>query len=533
MTTPRFTSVLPALVLLVAACGAEEDDASFRSGYTTNTTLDGGDDGSVCEGEPGPVTDVNPRRSLFETNPDALSGFTMTAVLDAIAVNSGLVSQPSVTHDQFIDTYNEAPGLGLGANCDDALAFDGTPGLNGFPHICPRAEGNHIGDIEGWFPIAAVNRFDLAPSDGSHCGEARLVMANNSERRMFTIFEAQIPNPNPGCGIDACAPVQEFWAELSEQDNPKKRAEMLRLAFIDGAPSLEAEGFGPFMSQQNLTFGTGQVRTNNFDDNDFIWTLREFKVVPVGKPSLSAEFGTKPPVQAVARMVPVPVAANPFGEYWDDDVPGLPNHKACVMALLDTVEHLMVDDVNLMGVSVPTECLAAESPATNVQRYAQQLAGHDALAKAIDARIHQIDPTSTLTPADIANRAAFAGGCIGCHQQTNGIDLGNGVQAPVSGFFVHTSETNTQDCGDGTSCFSISPALEDDFLPHRKAVMDTYLSGGPCCDEPGFIDVDAEEAVPLSPDEPIPLAELMQAEADAKAAQSPTTIAGTPTARSH
>jgi len=529
MRTPRLAaSLLPTLILSTGACQAKENEDMFR-GYTTNATLGDSDGGPVCDGEPGPATDVSPRRSLFETNPVALSGFTMTAVLDAIAVNSDLVSEPSTTHDQLIDTYNENPGLGLGANCDDAKAFDGSPGINGFPHACPRNEGNHIGDIEGWFPIAAVNRFDLAPADGSNCGEARLVMANNSERRMFVIFEAKVPNPNPGCGINACAPVQEFWADLSSQDNPGKRAQVLRMAFLDGLPSLEADGFGPFMSQRNLTFGTGQVRTNNFDSGP--WTLREFKVVPVSKPpSLLSKFGPK---LAVPRMVPVPVAANPFGEYWDDDTKGLPNHKACVMALLDTVEHLMVDDVNTMAVSMPSECLAAESPDDATQDYASQLTGNSGLRKAIQQRITELDPNSTLTPMNIADRAAFAGGCIGCHQQTNDIDLGNGIVGPRSAFFVHTAENSFEDCGDGTDCFRISPALVEDFLPHRKAIMDTFLSDGPCCEEPDFAEEFVSPFEPLDPVEPIPLSELMEVEKEAKAAQSPTTIGGTPTARSH
>ncbi len=524
------TFILPGLVLLGAgACQVETQEEMLR-GYTTNTTLDdGGSEGPFCEDLDAEDFDVNSRRSLFETNPEALAGFNMEVVLSAVATNSNLLSQPGITHDQLMDTYNEGPGLGLGGNCDDDLAFDGTSGINGFPHVCARAEGQHIGDMKEWFPIAAVNRFDLAPSDGANCGEARLVMANNSNRRMFVIFEAKIPNPNPECGINACEPVQQFWADLSDTDNAEKRGDQLFHAFIKGHPALEAAGFGPFISQENLTFGTGQVRTNNFDQSP--WTLREFKIVPVtlGNPPLSKMLP-----QAAPRLVQVPVAANPYGEYWDDELV-LPHQKPCIKGLVGTVEHLMSNNPNLMAVAVPTECLAAESPdqTNNIQRYAFQLSGNTPLENAINARIQMLDPGSSLTSADIANRAAFAGGCIGCHEQTNNIKLGDGVIAPSSLKFVHTHEVNTENCGDGTTCFQISDALKESFLPHRKKVMDQFLSSGPCCEENDFEAVLPDPIDALDPEQAIPVKALMEAEAEAKALQAPISVGGTPTARSH
>lgn len=526
--------VLSTLALCVAACQAG-DDLEFRSSYTTNVTLSGGDGGPSCE--PDQKFDVKERRSLFETHQIALAPFTMSAALHAVASNSGLASQPAVTHDQMMDIYNPGPGLGLGQHCDDGIAFDGTDGLNGYPLQCGRAEGGQIGNLDDWFPIAAVNRFDLAPTDGSHCGEARLVMANNAQGRMFVIFEAQIPNPDPSCGIDACAPVQEMWASLTDIDDPDERADQLRMAFLDGHPDLEAAGFGPFLSQHNLTFGTGQIRTNNFDQGP--WTLREFKAI--GIKEAVEDPDAKLPSSGALRIVEVPVAANPFGHLWDDSF-ALPEGDACRDALVDTVEHLMTDDPNLMAVDVPLECLAAESPDSSVQQYHQRLAaggsGIGSLAQQIQDRILQIDPSSTLTPANIARRAAFAGGCIGCHQQTNGADLGNSVTAPSSAFFVHTDEQSLGACGDGSSlCFGISSALDETFLPHRKSVMDTFLNSGPCCAEIG-VEQPFEPAHPSLPVEPIEVEsldveELMEVEAEVKASGSQVTVGGAPRIRPH
>ncbi|MEM7156699.1 MAG: hypothetical protein AAF799_27875 [Myxococcota bacterium] len=591
--TLRTTSVMT-VALSLAACQAADEASEFRSTYTTNSTLSGGDSGGPsCE--PDQVFDVDSRRSLFETHQDALTPFTMESVLHAVSVNAGLVSQPATTHDQFVDTYNPGPGLDLGGHCDDEVAFDGTDGLNGYPHECGRAEGNQIGNMGEWFPIAAVNRFDLAPSDGSNCGEARLVMANNAANRMFVIFEAQIPNPDPECGISACAPVQEFWASLTDIDDPAARADELRMAYMDGHPDLDAAGFGPFLSKGNLTFGTGQIRTNNFDQ--FPWSLREFKAIAVTEEVAIGGGGIKPtpvpgpgpvleqevqmglaadgsapaaapapfpqpvplpqplPVSInVLRLVQVPVAANPFGELWNDNL-SLPESDACQDAIVDTVQHLMTDNPNLMGVSVPHECLAAESPDEFVQQYHLQLAngssGPGSLTQRIQDEIFALDPGSTLTPANIARRAAFAGGCIGCHQQTNGANLGNGVIAPSSAFFVHTHEGQLEDCGNGDiSCFRISDGLKDSFLPHRKDVMDTYLNGGPCCEEDDGISIGPigpiEPIDPIGPVRPgiglpvepiamedVDIEAFIEAEQEVEATRSPTTIGGGLSNRSH
>lgn len=531
-------------ITVLTGCADGRESASALRGYTTNVTLGDDSGGSNCE-EPTEKVDVNPRRSLFETSEAALAQLSMEGVLTGMATDAGLTPQPEFTHDQFVDTYNEAPSLGLGQHCDDSTAFDGEPGINGYPYqACPRAEGNQIGNLDAWRPIAAVNRFDLAPSDGSHCGEARLVFANNEGNRFFTIFEAQIPNPDPSCGIDACEPVQRFWADLSE--NPDKRAQELEAAFVSGHAGLLADGFGPFMSQRNMTFGTGQIRTNNFDQGP--WSLREFKAVAVpAPPGNGAGSLTKPFVPDLLRMVEIPVAANPFGPLWndtfvDDNGNPLPFAETCQDALVETVQHLMTDDLNLMAVSVPPECLAAESPNRQVMNYgAELLSGTspkdpDSLQARIQAEILSIDPSSTLEPIHIARRAEFAGGCIGCHVRSGGADLGNGVTG-VAPSFVHTLEFPGQSgCGDGDApCFGVSAAVRDVFLPHREAVMEQFLNNGPCCDPDTITPIAVAEPIAMDATElaDIDIAALMDAEALQESLASPVTVSGASTRRSH
>jgi hypothetical protein len=283
--------------------------------------------------------------------------------------------------------------------------------------------------------------------------------------------------------------------------------------------------------------GAGQIRTNNFSDSSFLWTLREFKLVakkvlgPVKNPGLSP----KPKLRAVE----VPVAANPFGTIFDDSVK-LGVGDACRDAFIaSSVPALLSDDVNVMSVDVPLECLAAESIADGQNFYPSRLAAGSDFATRIQTRITQLDPASTLTPADIAARAAFSGACIGCHNEANGQDLGNGVTGPFSLGFVHTDEfIDNDDCGDGHSdCFLISDAVRNTFLPHREQIMEEFISSGPCCDiivlDEGFGD-----AQPIDPIEPVALDDvspeaIAQAEADADANVSQQTVGGASSHRAH
>ena len=66
--------------------------------------------------------------------------------------------------------------------------------------------------------------------------------------------------------------------------------------------------------------------------------------------------------------------------------------------------------------------------------------------------------------------------CAGCHQLSNGKNLGGGVTWPASFGFAHVTEVNRESSADGLR-FRISPALTNVFLPHRKAVLEAFLNG--------------------------------------------------------
>ncbi len=410
---------------------------------------------------------ANARRGVIETNLDALSGVSLRGTLDAALQNSGANASGVTATDAYhaiIDSYSSA-ATGrdpAGAHCDDQTT-NGVASLNGFPLMCPRLESAQFDNLDNWFPLAFVNRLDLAPADGANCGQQRMIFANNTPNgnsRMFIIMEAQLPNPNPGCGVDACRPIAEFWSALTNVDDPALRGQMLQDAFL-------RSGVGPFpafMNSNHLGPDGGQVRSNNF--NDFVWTLREF------------HFQSAPDVVPL----PAPVADAPNGELWNDLSP-LPQGDACRESFLNALPGLLGDNLSALSFPVAEQCKDAESPN---DFFRQDYQTH--LASGSGAFIDQLQQAvagTGLSAFDIANRARFAGSCMGCHQEASGSSLGGGLSAPFQGDFVHVSELSIENCGDGTACRALSTALRDEFIPHRLEVQARLLATPSSCDSGG------------------------------------------------
>jgi hypothetical protein len=141
------------------------------------------------------------------------------------------------------------------------------------------------------------------------------------------------------------------------------------------------------------------------------------------------------------------------------------------------VDQLLTDDPAEMAFVVDSECLDSESPNDGfTQAYDFHLSnGSGAFRSQLEERLQG----TGLTPEDIAARARFAGSCIGCHEEATGFSLGHGVTSPFSNGFVQVDEFSQEDCGDGKSCFRLSPALRDVFLPRRQRAVDSLLSRPP------------------------------------------------------
>jgi hypothetical protein len=408
------------------------------------------EDPSVCVPPEGTLM---PERILLESNVDAVSNVSLFGVLEALSTNGGRNDDPVALYQQIWDSYATADEAQIpeAIHCGDETT-GGVPTLNGYPIDCNRQERFQVENLGFFFPTAFVNRIDLAPANGAHCGQQRMIFASNAQNRAFVIVEAQIPNPAPELGIEGCVPLAKFWLEQNAIDDPFTRGQRLAQAFLFGDPELAAFGFGPFYTAENITVGSGQIRTNTFDQDP--WALREFKLALDGD---------------ALRAVPFPVAESPHGALWNENVM-LPQGPACRENFLSALEGLLTDDMSRMSFVVDGPCKDSESRNDFSQDYSSQLS--DGFREELEARLLG----TGLGADDIASRAQFAGSCIGCHMEARGRFLGNGVVAPAPFDFPQVSEF-AQQCAGGEqgACFPPSNALTQTFLPGRMQVMSTLL----------------------------------------------------------
>lgn len=420
---------------------------------------------------------VDARRSLAITDEVILRSFSFQEVMDQLVAQSGVPGLTSLRlFQQWWDTQRPSPGLGAGPHCNDELV-NGQPALNGFPYTCGRAEGrqatvdpftNAGTNPNAYVAIGLFNRFDLAPVDGADCGEYRILFARREgmtrpNARNLLNFEAVLPNPRPELGLAGCRPVVELWQSMTTDNDVQSRARRLHAFYFQGLP-----GFMPVIHVDNLGgrgvgVATGQVRTNQFMQGP--WTLREFKL------RKDCSSGT-----CSVWFAPVTVKTNPGGTLFNarSTHPLASTFQSSVLP--GQVASLAVNDLSGFGLSVPDAFNSGQSHAQGPENdYVLQLTegGAGALGSAIQAELTALG--SSLTPRDIAARAQ-ALSCAGCHELSNGANLGGGLVWPGSLRFVHVSEERVEPSPEGGNRFVISPALTRLFLPRRQRVMESYLT---------------------------------------------------------
>jgi hypothetical protein len=465
---------------------------------------------------------IDPRRSLAVTDVSILSRFSFERVMKHLAGQTAGQTALGL-FQQWWDTQNPGPGLGRGAHCDDERDATGAPSRNGFPYGCRAApaEGGEAAidpfrdfatNPNAYVPIGLFNRFDLAPADGRHCGEHRIVFARRSgttipqsppppaslvlnERRNLVIFEAAVPNPNPAKGLTGCFPVAAAWAALSFMPDPGARAAWLEKFYFTGLTSVDESRrkvtLAPVLAIDNFgAAGRGQIRTNQFMVEGTTlpkaWALREFQIQRVCRTTgCSHEF------------VPVTVKANPYGGLFDPlavDPLSASYHPraAAFQAWFPTaLAGLLGNAVTALSFDTGDAFNTAQSLASgsNENRYAVQLGPltgpfRAAIVGALAAA------GSGLTPEEVVLRAQTQS-CAGCHQLNNVFDpvtrvngpgaIGGGLTWPASLRFVHVSEQAPEQAGTAGERFRISPALAEVFLPHRARVLTDYLNGTVGC----------------------------------------------------
>lgn len=292
--------------------------------------------------------------SLLITDVDTVSTIKFSDVMGQLAQQSGdpLFDKEMLFH-QWWDTANQKPGLLLGPHCDDIPAIDQPS------YTCPRKlEGAQAIDptvfadekldpdhsLNAYSAIAFSNRFDLlSPAKSAtsgqvtypDCGEYRIIFARNSGKttppslapdnklhpgdiftRNLISFEFRLKNPDPKPqkpGVpQGCLSILKFWYGLSDATlSGAKRGDLLKNFFMNGTmTTTTGQPIGqlpwPVVDIWNLSFGLGQIRTNQFinhvtktaevpppnsysngipasitvDPND--WVLREFRTLIVG-----------------------------------------------------------------------------------------------------------------------------------------------------------------------------------------------------------------------------------------------------------
>jgi hypothetical protein len=452
--------LLPLLVCLPLACGSQTEWPIIQD---PQPPIDPPLPPAPPDGSSGTEVRLDARRSLIVTDQIILDRFSFERVLGRIADTSG------------------EPGLDARTLYREWWSSEQLPacaaGINGFPVECPRREGDLTttdpfregGQTpDGYLAVALVNRFDLAPDDGSSCGEYRMVFAKRSGQqddndRNLIIFEAVMPNPAPLEGLSGCRPIVELFAGLSAVDDASERARRLEGFYFDGV--VENTHVPAPVCASQLGLRGGQIRTNQFMESP--WMLRQFAVARDG----AGHVGIRP----------MAVGGNPFGALFD---PGNPAPAAARFRdrFVAHLGSLLVRDVNLLALDAPGEFAAGQSQqgrgeqpaAGEINDYLVELERTPASDFAGQIAAELTRRSSRLTVEQLMRRAT-ARSCAGCHFLAAGTDLGDGMTLPGTLPFTHVSEQRPEPGPDGPR-FRISRALETAFLPFREQRMRAFLS---------------------------------------------------------
>lgn len=392
-----------------------------------------------------PPPTIDPTRSLEVTDPTVLANFSLKRVMSQIATTAKATNTPLQIWQAWMSTF---------ADCSNP-AID----PNGYGIVCPRNPEASLSMINPFqatgphfVPTALANRFDLAPKSGADCGEYRIVYAmQGGSGRAFLIFEGRLPNPNPSAGLTGCAPVADFWAQLSTDPSSTSRASKLDQFYFTGLP-----GFAPVVDALHYglaaTSGTaarkGQIRTNMFVQ--FVqWNLREFQLTKPCALSSSCTLA----VQHVTDK------ENPANELFTGTHPNAPSFQSAFLSQVGPLSRPNAATITMTNANNFNEFESVSSGSTDVL-YA------NFTEPSFQTQIAAAITNPNLTVTNILDRATTQT-CAGCHQLSTSPphnQLGDGVVWPQSLGFVQIDESS-----------NLSPALTNVFLPRRSTVLTQFL----------------------------------------------------------
>ncbi len=482
----RFASQPTLAVLVLAACSSGTTsvhrDADGGGSSMPPLVPDAGgivlkslDLGATCDAGRSVQSDG---AALLVRDPETLSRFSLARVLRQIISTAGATITPAELLQRLFDTENTTAAGVFADNvhCDDPdnHAFAEAKAVD-----CPRAEGGLAqsaglllpDDPDYFVPVALVNRFDLMPSDLSTCGEYRIVFAKWSgrtlpENRAFLIFEAALANPMRTLG--ACRTVAELWASLESSSSPAGRADRIEKFYFTGqdgfAPAIHANHYGLNPFNCSYSGRCGQVRLGQ--GMQAPWEFRQFRLEnPL--PAVSSaplHFAPTPDTASFDPLLFDPAvtmqAGDIFRAFFSAQFPALTDHD---------VGHIRTESLP----EYETGESAIEGPAqpNYVARVVESRGGAlftERIAASLQAQGLPACPSDDpITPSSVLQRGA-ALTCAGCHAPervlTPDRKIGCGQVWPKSLGLSHIDEQG-----------ALSEALTTVFLPHRAAVLGTYL----------------------------------------------------------
>ena len=418
-----------------------------------------------------PFLPLDARRSLVVTDQAILDGFSFERVMNAIVARSGTRTTAIRLYQQLFDTQNPRPGRVApdAAHCDDYIV-NGKPAFNGLPRRCPTDEGALATTDpfanDDYIPLGLTNRFDLAPVDGSNCGQYRIIFAKKSQTtfsRLHFIFEAVLPNPTPSEGIAGCRAVAQFWADLSNVNSISERRARLDAFFFTGI-----DGFEPVFHPDHYSAASGGgIRTMHNSNMPLRNRFYQFRLAKRGD-------------QLIAE--PDVLDNMPMGRFFDATY-DTPVAKRFRDAFVANVRNLAIGDENLFFMNIPREFLLGESNPGESELdvvFEIPFIGSQFTLEGIEfsARISTElrKAGSRLSPTDVVTRANQLS-CTGCHFFRGNIGEGNG-SAPIGvEFYQQISESFTEP-GEAGPRFAISRTMRDVFIPHRMEILSNFLKSG-------------------------------------------------------
>ena len=417
--------------------------------------------------------------ALVITDPVVLAKVPLQRVVEQINQQSGIAMTATETMQRLFDTMNDSSAGKFtdGFHCDDigSPAFQ-TKSEDTF--TCPRAEGAlastdaffQQGHPDSFFPVAIVNRFDLTTTDGTRCGQYRVIYAKQSgltdpNNRVFLIFEASMLSPSPGC-LESCRPLATYLKDLEGRTSTEIADRIDQLFFVG------LEGFLPVVHPMHYGLGAddtgygghegGQVRVSMHMEDP--WDMREMRLGFNGAGDQIA-------------FVPTTVKNNPAASSFDPTNPSWSGELVRNEMIPMSLHTLAAGELTAIQMFTPLEANAVESVLGGEKKSdfftAATAAGDTSFVETIDSMLEGSGfgadcPVDDPLDGEAILKRATALSCAGCHapKEMLGEDrgIGCGLTWPDSIGQSHVTEKS-----------ELSPALTEVFLPHRAKVMETFL----------------------------------------------------------